>query len=55
MTRDWWITVRLDACRTCDYRITARNEYAAGWLWRRLHPGMEILHIRPIPPHHHEH
>jgi len=49
---DWWVTVRLDTCRTCDYRITARSEYAAGWLWRKLHPEMDVIRVRPVPLHH---
>lgn len=51
---DWWVTVRLDACRTRDFRIQARNAYAAGWLWRELQPGAEIIHIRPTTPERHD-
>ena len=51
--RDWWVTVRLDPTRTQDYRVPARNEYAAGWLWRQLQPGAEIICVRPTTPHHH--
>lgn len=51
---DWWITVAVngDLTRTRDYRICARNAYNAGWLWRLLHPGQRIVHIRPTTPHH---
>lgn len=50
MTTDWWVTVRIDSYRTQDYRVTARNAYAAGWLWQTLHPGREVLGVRPASP-----
>lgn len=55
--RDWWVTVTVngDPLRTRDYRIRARNAYNAGWLWRLLHPGSVITHIRPTTPHHDDH
>jgi len=40
------VTVRIDACRTADRRITARSAWAAGWLWRTLHPGQTVIHVR---------
>jgi hypothetical protein len=51
---DWWVTVRLDASRTRDYRIKAHGQWSAGWLWRKLHPTAEIIHIRPTTPRYHD-
>ena len=45
--RQWWVCIRLDACRTRDELVTARSAYAAGWLFRQLHPGVEVLRVRP--------
>lgn len=44
----WWVTIRLDCCRTRDELITARSAYAAGWLYRQLHPTVEVLSVRPV-------
>ena len=44
--RQWWVCIRLDACRTRDELVTARSAYAAGWLFRQLHPGVEVLGVR---------
>jgi hypothetical protein len=44
----WWVTIRLDACRTRDEVIHARSAYAAGWLYRQLHPTVEVLGVRPV-------
>ncbi len=44
----WWVTIRLDCCRTRDEVIQARNAWAAGWLYRQLHPGVEVLSVRPV-------
>lgn len=44
--RDWWVTVRLDPTRTRDYLVAARSAYAAGWLWRQLHPGDDVVMVR---------
>jgi hypothetical protein len=46
--RPFWITVRLDACRTADRRIMARSAWAAGWLWRALHPGQTVVMVREV-------
>ena len=43
----WWVTIRLDCCRTRDDLIQARSQFAAGWLYRHLHPGVEVLSVRP--------
>lgn len=45
---DWWITIRLDACRTRDELIQARSAWSAGWLYRYLHPHIEVLSVRPV-------
>lgn len=47
--RDWWVTIRLDACRTRDELIRADSQYAAGWLYRQLHPGVEVIGVREVP------
>jgi hypothetical protein len=44
--RPYWVCIRLDACRTRDELIQARSQYAAGWLFRQLHPGVEVLGVR---------
>jgi hypothetical protein len=43
----WWVTVRLDATRTRDELIQARSQWSAGWLYRTLYPGAEVLLVRP--------
>jgi hypothetical protein len=45
--QSWWVTVRLDPTRTRDELIQARSEWSAGWLYRTLHPGAEVLMVRP--------
>jgi hypothetical protein len=46
--RPFWVTVRIDACRTRDHRILADSTWAAGWLWRQLHPGQTVVHVREV-------
>lgn len=46
---DWWVTVRVDPTRTRDERIAARSAWAAGWLFRQLNPGADVLQVRPAP------
>lgn len=45
---EWWVTIAVDGDprRTQDHRLSARNEYAAGWLWRQLNPNTTVLGIR---------
>jgi hypothetical protein len=43
----WYVTIQLDRCRTRDEIIQARSAYAAGWLFRQLHPNLEVIHVRP--------
>ena len=43
----WWVTIRLDCCRTRDELIRARSQWSAGWLYRVLHPTVEVLSVRP--------
>lgn len=45
--RRWWVTVLLDRQRTRDVLIVARSEWSAGWLFRHLHPGVEVVGVRP--------
>ena len=40
------VTVRLDACRTRDHLVSAPTQWAAGWLWRQLHPEQTVLCVR---------
>jgi len=48
MMRTYWVTVRLDACRTQDHRIRSDSAWAAGWLWRTLNPGQTVVMIREV-------
>ena len=43
----WYVTIRLDATRTRDELITARSQWSAGWLYRVLPTGVEVLGVRP--------
>ena len=43
----WWVTVRIDATRTCDELVVARSQWSAGWLYRVLHPEAVVLMVRP--------
>jgi len=45
------VTVNGDPTRTQDHAITARSPWAAGWLYRYLHPGTTPIAVRPIPEH----
>ena len=45
--RDWWVTVWVDRQRTADHVVRADSQWAAGWLYRQLHPGAEVLSVRP--------
>lgn len=47
--RDWYVTVLVDRTRTRDELIRADSEYVAGWLYRQLHPGVEVLGVREVP------
>ena len=40
------VTVRIDACRTRDHLVSAPTQWAAGWLWRQLHPYAEVIAVR---------
>jgi hypothetical protein len=46
--KPFWITVRTGEGRTADRRITARSAWAAGWLWRALHPGQTVVMVREV-------
>ena len=46
--REWWVTIRLDCCRTRDEVIQARSAYAAAWLYSKLHPDIEVINVRPV-------
>ena len=45
---DWYVTVLVTRDRTMDVIVRARNSYSAGWIYRRIHPGMEVLCVRPV-------
>jgi hypothetical protein len=47
--RPYWVTIWLDRRRTQDYRIEATSAWNAGWLFRQLHPGVEVLAVREVP------
>ena len=44
----YWVTIEIERGRTADRRITARSAWVAGWLWRQLHPGQTVIHVREI-------
>lgn len=44
---EWWVTLRLDPGRTQDIRLSARSAWVAQWLASVLHPGREVLSVRP--------
>lgn len=46
--RHWWVTVLVDRQRTRDELIRSDSAYAAGWLYRQLHPGAEVINVRPV-------
>jgi hypothetical protein len=45
----YFITVRLDAERTRDFTIRARNTWHARWLFAKTHPmhALSIITVRP--------
>jgi len=45
---DWFVTVAVARDRTADHIIRARSQYAAGWLFRQLHPDAEVIAVRPV-------
>ena len=45
----WWLTVRIDACRTRDERVAAASGDDAVRMWRELHPNVQVIHVRPVP------
>ena len=47
--RHWWVTVLVDRQRTRDELIRSDSAYAAGWLYRQLHPGAEVVNVREAP------
>ena len=44
----FWVTVELERGRTADIRLLARSQWAAGWLYRQLHPEQTVLIVRPV-------
>jgi hypothetical protein len=44
----YWVTTAPDRTRTQDVRLMARSAWAAWWLHRRLHPGVEITMVREV-------
>ena len=44
--RQFWVCIRLDASRTRDVLVAAHSQWSAGWLFRHLHPGVEVLSVR---------
>lgn len=43
----YWATIRDHPERTRDVLLQARSEWSAWWLARVLHPGAEVLVVRP--------
>ena len=46
--QDWYVTIRLDECRTRDVRIAARNAYAARWTYEHSQPEGPVVMVRPV-------
>ena len=44
--RQWLVTVWVDRGRTRDEVVTASSAWSAGWLYRQLHPGVDVLGVR---------
>jgi hypothetical protein len=45
--RHWYVTVRVSPTRTRDVLVLARSAWSAGWLHRQLHPGDDVVMVRP--------
>lgn len=45
----WFVTVRLDATRTRDFTVMARNSWHAQWIFSQTHRfhALSIIGIRP--------
>lgn len=46
--KPFWVTVATGPGRTADRRILARSPWAAGWLWRELHPRQNVVMVREV-------
>jgi hypothetical protein len=46
--KPFWVTTAPDRTRAQDVRLLARSAWAAWWLHRRLHPGVEITMVREV-------
>ena len=45
--RHWYVTVQADPRRTRDALVVAHSAWSAGWLYRQLHPGDNVVMVRP--------
>jgi hypothetical protein len=44
----YWVTVRLDPCRTADRRIMARSDWADWWLGCQLRGSQTVVMVRRV-------
>lgn len=44
--RDFWVTVRLDECRTQDFKETSHSAHGAQALFLQRHPNAKIIRVR---------
>ncbi len=45
--RHWYVTVQDSPKRTRDALVLAHSAWSAGWLYRQLHPGENVVMVRP--------
>lgn len=45
--RHWYVTVQDGPKRTRDALVQASSAWSAGWLYRQLHPGDDVVMVRP--------
>ena len=45
--RQWYVTTQADPRRTRDVLVAAHSAWSAGWLFRQLHPGQDVVMVRP--------
>lgn len=45
--RQWFVTVADEPRRSRDVLVPGHSAWSAGWLYRHLHPGDEVVLVRP--------
>lgn len=45
--RQWFVTVADEPRRTRDILVPGHSAWSAGWLFRLLHPGDDVVMVRP--------